>query len=60
MRWHLSLNCHRAAQLLIAKRDACRQRGAQLKKRRLGAKRVVRDAADNLAAWEALKAVSWS
>jgi hypothetical protein len=49
-----------AAQLVIARRDAWLERGAQLKRLRLQTKRAVEDAADDQAAWEALKAVSWS
>jgi hypothetical protein len=40
--------------------DESQQRGAELKKRRLETKRAIRDAADDQAAWDALKKVTWS
>ena len=44
----------------MAKRDAWLQRGAALKKLRLETKRAIRDGADDQAAWDALKGVTWS
>jgi hypothetical protein len=49
-----------AAQVVMAKRDAWLQRGAALKKLRLETQRAIRDAADDQAAWDALKGVTWS
>ncbi len=49
-----------AAQVVMAKRDAWLERGAALKKRRLETKRAIKDAADDQAAWDALKGVTWS
>jgi hypothetical protein len=49
-----------AAQVVMAKQDAWLERGAELKKLRLETKRAIRDAADDQAAWDALKGVTWS
>ena len=49
-----------AAQVVMAKRDAWLQRGAALKKLRLETRRAIRDGTDDQAAWDALKAVTWS
>jgi hypothetical protein len=49
-----------AAQVVMAKQDAWLERGAALKKLRLETTRAIKDAADDQAAWDALKAVTWS
>jgi hypothetical protein len=49
-----------AAQVVMAKQDLWLERGATLKKLRLETKRAIRDAADDQAAWDAVKGVTWS